>query len=144
DSNGKPVLLVVPLMGRDSTAAKNHMDGQPVRVLAYRIPKDPVRDRWPMEVLDQNMHVVHNFQAIPPLTLPSPPGGGEGRVRGVRGKVMDVLTASYEGVSLLHRDGEKWMHRQIGEGDQANPNKSRGSSEIKLGKLNNPHQLIAT
>src|SRR5262245_42746704 len=51
DGDGKPVLLVVPLMGRDSTAAKNHMDGRPVRVLAYRVPKDPVRDRWPMEVL---------------------------------------------------------------------------------------------
>ena len=41
DGSGKPVLLVVPLMGRNSTRAKNNMDGQPVRVLAYRIPKDP-------------------------------------------------------------------------------------------------------
>jgi hypothetical protein len=128
DGNGKPVLLVVPLMGRDSTGAKNHMDGEPVRVLAYRIPKDPVSDRWPMEVLDQSMHVVHNFQAI----------------AAERGKGMDVLTASYEGVGLLFRDGEKWMRRQLGEGDQANPNKSRGSSEIKLGKLKNGHRFIAT
>lgn len=128
DGDGKPVLLVVPLMGRDSTGAKNHMDGQPVRVLAYRIPKDPVGDRWPLEVLDQRMHVVHNFQAIP----------------AERGKGMDVLTASYEGVSLLHRDGEKWTRRQLGEGDQANPNRSRGSSEIKRGKLKNGRPFIAT
>jgi hypothetical protein len=144
DGTGKPVLLVVPLMGRDSTLAKNHMDGQPVRVLAYRIPKDPVRDRWPMEVLDESMHVIHNFQAIPPLTLPSPPEGGEGRVRGVRGKGMDVLTASYEGVNLLHRTGDKWMRRQLGAGDQSNPKSSRGASEIKLGKFKNGRSFIAT
>ena len=128
DGDGKPVLLVVPLMGRDSRAAKNHMDGQPVRVLAYRIPKDPLRERWPMEVLDQSMHVVHNFQAIPA-------DGGKG---------MDVLTASYEGVNLLQRSGDKWRRRQLGAGDQANPNKSRGASEIKRGKLKNGRTFIAT
>ncbi|HTU89044.1 MAG TPA: VCBS repeat-containing protein [Gemmataceae bacterium] len=128
DGDGKPVLLVVPLMGRDSRAAKNHMDGQPVRVLAYRIPKDPLRERWPMEVLDQSRHVVHNFQAIPA-------DGGKG---------MDVLTASYEGVNLLQRSGDKWRRRQLGAGDQANPNKSRGASEIKRGKLKNGRTFIAT
>jgi len=126
--DGKPVLLVVPLMGRDSTGAKNHMDGQPVRVLAYRIPKDPLRDRWPMEVLDQSMHVVHNFQAIP----------------SDHGKGMDVLTASYEGVSLLQRSGDKWTRRHLGMGDQAHPDKSRGSSEIKRGKLKSGQPFIAT
>ncbi len=128
DGDGKPVLLAVPLMGRNSTGAKNHMDGQPVRVLAYRIPKDPVGERWPMEVLDQNMHVVHNFQAIP----------------ADRGKGMDVLTASYEGVSLLQRIGDRWTRRQLGVGDQSNPKSNRGSSEIKRGKLKNGQSFIAT
>ncbi|HEY7329343.1 MAG TPA: VCBS repeat-containing protein [Gemmataceae bacterium] len=128
DGDGKPVLLAVPLMGRNSSAAKNNMDGQPVRVLAYRIPHDPVRDRWPIEVLDQSMHVIHNFQAIP----------------AERGRGMDVLTASYEGVNLLQRSGENWTRRHLGEGDQANPNKSRGSSEIKRGKLKNGRPFIAT
>ncbi|HTU20333.1 MAG TPA: VCBS repeat-containing protein [Gemmataceae bacterium] len=127
DGNGKPVLLVVPLFGRDSTGAKNHMDGQPVRVLAYRIPKDPAGDRWPVEVLDKNMHVIHNFRAIP----------------AERGKGMDVLTASYEGVSLLHRDGDKWTRRQLGVGDQSNPNSNRGASEIKMGRLKNGGHFIA-
>jgi hypothetical protein len=128
DGDGKPVLLVVPLMGRDSTTAKNHMDGQPVRVLAYRIPKDPVGDRWPMEVLDQSMHVVHNFEAI------AEPGS----------KGMSVLTASYEGVNVLHRKSDKWTRRQLGVGDQAHPDKSRGASEIKRGKLKNGRPFIAT
>jgi hypothetical protein len=128
DSDGKPVLLVVPLMGRNSTGGKNHMDGQPVRVLAYRIPKDPLRDRWQPEVLDESMHVVHNFQAIP---APS-------------GKGMDVLTASYEGVSLLHRDDGKWTRRRIGAGDQSHPEGSRGASEIKRGTLKNGQPFLAT
>jgi hypothetical protein len=128
DGDGKPVLIVVPLMGRDSTAAKNHMDGQPVRVLAFRIPKDPVRDRWPMEVLDQSKHVIHNFQAIPALN----------------GKGMDVLTASYEGVGLLTCFKGKWLGGPLGTGDQSHPDKSRGASEIKYGKLKSGRRFIAT
>jgi hypothetical protein len=128
DGDGKPVLLAVPLMGRNSTGAKNHMDGQPVRVLAYRIPKDPVRDRWPMFVLDQSLHVIHNFEAI------APP----------RTKGMSVLTASYEGVHVLHHNGDKWTCRQLGVGDQSNPKSNRGASEIKQGKLKNGRSFIAT
>jgi hypothetical protein len=128
DGDGKPVLITVPLMGRDSTGAKNHMDGRPVRVQAYRIPKDPVRDRWPAEVLDENMHVVHNFQAIP----------------AAHGKGIDVLTASYEGVGLLSRNGDRWTRRQLGDGDQSNPNGNRGASEIKRGTLRNGRHFIAT
>src|SRR6185437_6620276 len=128
DGNGKPVLLAVPLMGRNSTGAKNHMDGLPVRVLAYRIPKDPVRDRWQPEVLDESMHVIHNFQAIP----------------AANGKGRDVLTASYEGVNLLRRADDKWTRRQLGVGDQSNLKSNRGASEIKRGKLKNGQPFIAT
>ena len=46
DGTGKPALVSVPLMGRGSSQAKNWMDGVPVRVTAYRIPQDPIRDRW--------------------------------------------------------------------------------------------------
>ncbi len=128
DNDGKLVLLAVPLMGRNSTAAKNHMDGQPVRVLGYRIPKDPVRDRWEPFVLDQTMHVVHNFEVW-----------GEPRQKG-----NSVLTASYEGVHILHHNGDKFVRRQLGVGDQSHPDKSRGASEVKHGKLKNGGVFIAT
>jgi hypothetical protein len=129
DGDGKPVLLAVPLMGRDSTGGKNnHMDGRPVRVLAYRIPKDPVRDRWSPEVLDESMHVIHNFQAVPAAD----------------GKGMDVLTASYEGVSLLGRVDGKWTRRILGAGYQSHPDKNRGASEIKRGTLKNGRHFLAT
>ena len=36
---GKPQLINVPLMGRDSSKSNNWMDGKPVRIQAYRIPE---------------------------------------------------------------------------------------------------------
>jgi hypothetical protein len=128
DVNGRPYLVVAPLMGRNSTQAKNWMDGRPVRLLAYRVPKDPVADRWVPEVLDESLHVVHNFCAVPPA-------GGKG---------MDLLTASYEGVSLLTRSGDRWTRRHVGAGNQERPSSNRGSSEVKQGRLRGRRPYIAT
>jgi hypothetical protein len=128
DGDGRPELIVAPLVGRNSTAKKNWMDG-PVRMLAYQIPKDPVHDRWVPEVLDESLHVVHNFWPI----------------QSARGRGMDLLCASYEGVTLLRPDPlGKWSRRQLGEGNQANPKSNRGSSEIKEGKLKNGTRFLAT
>src|SRR5262245_172109 len=62
--DGKPRLVVGPLMGKNSSQKNNWMDGAPVRMLAYQIPKDPTRDRWVPEVLDESLHVVHNFWPV--------------------------------------------------------------------------------
>jgi hypothetical protein len=129
DGDGKPELIVGPLMGRGSSAKNNWLDGQPLRLLAYRIPKDPTRQRWVPEVLDQSLHVMHNFWPVPSLT----------------GKGQDILTASYEGVNLVTRDADgKWTRRHLGTGDQSNPKGKRGASEIKLGKLKSGRKVIAT
>ncbi len=129
--DGKPRLVVGPLMGRNATKENNWADGTPVRLLSYKIPKDPTRDRWVPEVIDQSLHVVHNF-------CPVPSAGRKG---------MDVLTASYEGVSLLRLDGSpggRWKREHLGDGNQDNPKSNRGSSEIKQGKLKNGRRYIAT
>jgi hypothetical protein len=128
DGNGKPVLLTGPLMGRNATAAKNWMDGSPVRLTAYRIPKDPVKDRWDPEVIDESLHVMHNF---------SPVKVGKKKEPG-------VLTASYEGVHLLTKEKGKWRRQLIGKGNQDTPKGSRGASEVKMGKLKNGDPFIAT
>ncbi|OAI45894.1 hypothetical protein AYO44_02365 [Planctomycetaceae bacterium SCGC AG-212-F19] len=125
---GKPQLINVPLQGRDSSAKGFWIDGQPVRVIAHKIPKDPTKDRWEEVVLDQSLHVCHNFIPVPAADT----------------KRMDVLVASYEGVSLLTLDGGKWMRKHLGEGNQANPKGNRGASEIKQGKLKNGKKYIAT
>ena len=121
DGSGKPALLAGPLFGKNSSPNKNWMDA-PLRLLAYRIPRDPTRDRWVPEVLDESLHVMHNFWPIPARA----------------GKGMDVLTASYEGVYRLARQGDKWVKHKLGTGNQDKPNERRGASEIKLGKLASP------
>jgi hypothetical protein len=122
DGSAKPALVSIPLMGRGATAKGNFTDGAPVRVTAYRIPKDPTKDRWEPTVIDESMHVCHNFCASD-LTR--------------RAKGNNVLVASYEGVSLLSLDGGdgKWSRRQIGTGNQDTPHGKRGASEIKEGRL---------
>jgi hypothetical protein len=126
DGTGKPVLMVAPLMGRNSTREKNWLDA-PVRLLAFRIPKDPVRDRWTPETIDESLHVVHNIHPI------AGPGNG-----------MNLLTASYEGVHRLQRTDGHWKAKQLGSGNQETPNGSRGSSEIKQGKLKDGTPFLAT
>jgi hypothetical protein len=128
DGDGQPELVVGPLVGRNSTGKNNWLDG-PVRILAYKIPKDPIHDRWVPQVLDESLHVVHNFWPI----------------ESASGKGMDILCASYEGVNLLTHDvSGKWSRRRLGEGNQANPKSNRGSSEIKEGKLKNGGRYLAT
>jgi hypothetical protein len=128
DGDGKPALISVPLMGRGSSAKNNHLDGLPVRVTAYRIPKDPTKDRWMPDVIDESLHVCHNFY---PIAVP-------GTTR------KDILIASYEGVNLLSMNDGKWKRQHLGNGNQDNPKGSRGSSEIKQGKLKNGKKFIAT
>jgi hypothetical protein len=129
DGSGKPALVLSPLMGRNATKARNWMDGNPVRLLAYPIPKNPAKDPWVPEVIDQSLHVVHNF-------CPVPAGARMG---------MDLLCASYEGVTLLER-GQMgmWNARRLGDGNQANSKAERGSSEIKIGRLKSGKKVIAT
>jgi FG-GAP-like repeat len=128
DGSGKKALISVPLMGRSSTQKNNWIDGLPLRVTAYRIPKDPTKDRWVPEVLDESLHVSHNFH---PIDVPNTTRN-------------DILTASYEGVNLLSMQDGKWKRQHLGTGNQDNPKRSRGSSEIKQGKLKNGKKFIAT
>jgi hypothetical protein len=125
---GKPQLLVVPLLGRNSTAKNNWMDS-PVRILAYEIPKDPVHDRWVPQVIDERLHVVHNFWPVASRT----------------GRGMYLLTASYEGVCRVARDSPgKWTRTLLGEGNQSNPKSNRGASEVKSGKFKSGAPFVAT
>jgi len=127
DGDGKPELLVVPLFGKGSSSKANWMDA-PLRVLAYRIPRNPERDRWVPAALNRDLHVAHNFW---PIAV-------------AEGKGKDILVASYEGANLLSRSGDKWLTRKLGAGNQENPNGKRGASEIKEGKLKNGRKFIAT
>ena len=119
DGDWKPEVVVAPLHGREATAKGNWMDGRPVRLLAYPIPKDPIKGPWTPKVLSEELHVMHNFS--PFFT----------RIHGS----TSIVTASYDGVSLVELEGGRWTTKRIGEGDQSKPQGSRGASEVKPGTL---------
>jgi hypothetical protein len=127
DGDQKPEIILAPLMGRDSSAKGNWMDGRPVRILAYPIPADPVKGPWKPVVLSEELHVVHNIWPLPSLKRP-----------------QSILAASYEGVTIFEPEGKGWKSHALGAGNQDNPNGSRGASEIKAGALKGKRPYIAT
>src|SRR5258706_8410458 len=127
DGNGKKVLTTVPLTGVGSSAEKNWSEAG-VKMQIRRIPADPTQSDWPTELITDALHVPHNFQVINVSGGPGP----------------EILVASYEGVSLMTKADGKWTIAHLGEGDQSDPKKNRGSSEIKLGKLKSGTRYIAT
>ena len=117
DGDGRSELIVVPLQGAGTSAP--NWDQHGVRILAYKIPRDPAKDTWQPQVLNDELHVTHNFL---PTDLD-------------RDGHIDVLVASFEGVSWLKPSpGGAWKRVRLGVGNQeTSPN--RGSSEIKHGTL---------
>ena len=109
DGDGKTELVVAPLHGRGNQGPK--WEGAGARVLVYRIPKDPARDPWPVEVADDSLHIVHNF-IVTNLD---------------RDPQSEIITASREGLFALKRrtDG-KWEKTLLGEGSPG---------EIKIGRV---------
>jgi hypothetical protein len=128
DGSGKPLLIVAPLKGRNTTQGGNFMEAG-TRLLAFKIPADPAKGPWEPTVLTDQLHVNHNF--LPVHWDPNSKG-------------MQLLTASYEGVNLLTPgEGGKSTLMQLGTGDTANPKANHGSSEIKLGRLKD-RKILAT
>jgi hypothetical protein len=134
DGDGKPEIVHVPLQGRGATAKGNYTDGKPVRIMAYKVPKDPEKpENWKPMVLSEDLHVCHNFWPV------------FSRVKGREHPNCDILTTAYEGVFLLSHNDGKWNTLKIGTGNQANPSASRGASEIKIGELGGElRKVIAT
>lgn len=129
DGDGKAEIILAPLMGRDSSAKGNWLDGRPVRILAYPIPADPIKGPWKPITLSDSLNVVHNIWPLESIKKP-----------------QSILAASYEGVSILEPGdvAGKYKTTRIGEGNQANPKTNRGASEIKEGTLQGKVPYIAT
>jgi hypothetical protein len=120
DGDGKPMVIVAPIMGRDSTHSNNWMDGRPVRILAYKVPADPVKGQWVPQVLDESLHVVHGISPV-----------GLGRRKGA-----DLLAASYEGITLIRRDeAGHWVSGKLHEATQRSLTGPKGASEVAMGQV---------
>ncbi|HSQ57286.1 MAG TPA: VCBS repeat-containing protein, partial [Gemmata sp.] len=136
DGDGKPEIVLAPLMGRDSTAKGNWMDGRPVRIVAYKVPgKDPEKkENWKTQVLSEELHVCHNFWQSTEIfmTVGNPPIS------------TDIYVTSYDGVHIISGGKDKWKTTKIGVGNQANPRGSRGASEIKDGSPGKGTGILGT
>ena len=128
----QPQLVVAPLQGRN-TRGPDWGAGAGSRITAWTIPARPFSDPWVAQTVTADLHTVHNLQIVEagPLLGKAPAGLG-------------VLAATWEGVFLLHRDGDQaWRTTQLGAGDQlSRPN--RGASEAKLGRLRDGSPFVAT
>lgn len=117
DGDGRPELIVAPLMGRGTKGPGWSESG--VRLLAYPVPQDPIKGPWEPKLINDELHVTHNFQVTDFN----------------HDKKPDIVIVSFEGVHLLEQDGAgNWQRTRIGTGNQeTSPNK--GASEIKHGRL---------
>lgn len=125
--NGAKQLIVAPLQGR-GTKGPNWGEGRGVRVQVFDIPENPTNPNWPMELVDDSLHTIHNL-------LPFNPDG-QGRDQ--------LLLAAWEGVFLLDREANgRWGKTQLGSGNQESQ-PFKGASEIKVGHLADGTTYLAT
>jgi aldos-2-ulose dehydratase/isomerase family protein/VCBS repeat protein len=115
DGTGDPELIVAPLHGRGTSPPE--WNGVGPRVLALRIPQDPVKDPWPAEVIDDTLHIVHNFAVL------DFDGDGDD----------ELIAASREGLHLLERGaGGRWTKTRLGDVN---------AGEVKVGRLGGTRAL---
>lgn len=79
-------LVVLPLHGRGNKDGV----GNPVKVIAYEIPKDP-RGVWKHHVIDESMHLTHNLDLL------------------TRGQDECIYVGGKEGIKVLCYDGDQWI-----------------------------------
>jgi hypothetical protein len=113
---GKFDLVVAPLHGRGN---KNGA-GEGVKILAYHPPANP-RDEWKTTLLDQSLHMTHNFD---PVQWDNDAG-------------QELLVAGKEGIFLLDPANDGGKLTQLGGNEP-------GAGEIRLGHLENGKRFMAT
>ena len=127
DGDGARELVVAPLHGR-GTAGPEWWNGAGARLLVLNPGDSPASGDWEAEIAEDSLHVVHNFW---PVNLDSDPA-------------HELITASYEGVSLLDRSASgEWSLTKIGDGYREGDG-DKGAGEIKLGRRGDGKRYIAT
>jgi hypothetical protein len=121
NTGGKFDLVVVPLHGRGNQSGQ----GAGVRIVAYKMPPDP-KAPWQSELIDDALHLTHNFDVIKWSRQPGD----------------ELLVAGREGVFHLVPQADKWKRWQLvgNEGGETNFN---GAGEVRQCRLHRRH-VIAT
>lgn len=80
-------LIVLPLHGRGNKGG----EGKGVRVFAYEMPADAVKEPWKLTLLDESMHMTHNLDVVP------------------QGNSDVVLIGGKEGVKAFRYQRNRWV-----------------------------------
>lgn len=128
DGDGEAELIVAPLHGRSSSGPK-WWEGRGVRLLVMRPGRKPKRaNSWQTEYADFDNHLFHNFWLTPFDRDPA----------------LEIITASYEGITLLDRDQfGVWKRTRLGKGHEEGDG-ALGAGEVKLGTLSTGKRFLAT
>ena len=122
----EPALIVAPLKGRGSRPPGFDQVG--IRLLAFSPPANPLDMPWPVEVLTDQLHVMHNLDECDL--------DGDGQ--------SEIMAASYEGATWIRRGKQGDIHlKRLGAGQQE-PAPKRGASEIRVGRLAGGRPYLAT
>jgi hypothetical protein len=115
DGAGDPELIVAPLHGRGTVAPE--WNGVGPRLQALHVPKDPAKDPWTAELIDDTLHIVHNFAVL------DFDGDGDD----------ELIAASREGLHLLERGADgRWTKTRLGDVN---------AGEVKVGRLGGARAL---
>jgi len=125
DHDGRQELVVVPLKGKGSKPPTFGESG--IRLLAFSPTPGKSTEAWPMKVLEDSLHVMHNLDVVDM--------DGDSR--------QELLAASFEGVTHLEHDGDHTRKTLLGTG-QTGTAPAIGASEIRLGTLTLKRRYIAT
>jgi hypothetical protein len=118
---GKKEFACKTLHGRDAKPG----EGAGALLYLLKRPADPFTQPWTREVVQNEVHITHNFW---PVDL-----DGDG--------TDEILLAGLEGIFILKKGADgPWARTKIGEGDPV----KRGGGEIKLGRLPGGRKFIAT
>lgn len=119
-ADGKFMLVVAPLHGKGNKNAA----GDGVKLLAYHMPANP-KDEWKTEVVEDSMHVTHNFDV---LDWNGTPG-------------QEIVLGGKENIFLLERGADGWKKTAlITAGEQG----FNGCGEVRVGKLAGGGRFLAT
>jgi hypothetical protein len=115
----KFVLVVAPLHGRGNIDG----NGQGVRLLAYVPPAKPEIEPWNTTVLDDQLHVTHNFDVA------STESHGE--------KVSEeIFYLGKEGALRITNQNDHWVKKLLPD--------VQGGGEIRMGRLSRNVSFLAT
>lgn len=114
--NGTKVLVNLPLLGFGATEPNYNV---PLKFVYYTIPPNPQKDKWPITVIDSTLHMAHG------ITI----------TRWDDDLKEDIITASFEGLTLYRPTGSGWEKSTLTKGNDGTTSTYTGSSEVSVGKL---------